>query len=323
MCHGGSMPNVFINFRGRDQAGYAALLDRELSDRFGAGAVFLSSRSIVPGADFVTEILANLRESKVLLAIIGPDWLMYGHPGGPDDIVGPDDTVDWVHREIAEALLDGVRVIPILVEGAPMPAEADLPKDIAGLSRRQYLRLHHRNIPYDIARILEEVGRFVPVPARNPAGHHVAAQGDLGLFRLVGPGAPICHIGVITGSIRYVRSAAIWVNSENTDMQMSRFTEFSISAIIRYWGADRDPAGRVLRDVIGEELAARVGEHRPVAPGAAFVTANPRTALEAIYFLAYTEAERDALHQVLITTPRLVRVSQPLSGVDLGHNDAS
>src|SRR5258706_2400272 len=102
MCHGGRMPNVFINFRGRDQAGYAALLDRELSDRFGASAVFLSSRSIVPGAVFVTEILANLRESKVLLAIIGPDWLMYGHTGGPED------TVDWVHREIAEALLDGV-----------------------------------------------------------------------------------------------------------------------------------------------------------------------------------------------------------------------
>jgi O-acetyl-ADP-ribose deacetylase (regulator of RNase III) len=265
------MPKVFINFRGRDHAGYAALLDRELSGRFGAGSVFLSSRSIVPGDDFVTQILSNVRNSTVLLAIIGPDWMAHGKDYGPIAFGG---TADWVHREIAEALAEGVRVIPVLVEGALMPAEGALPSDIAALSRCQYLRLHHRNIAHDISRILEEVGQFVPLPLRNPAGRPTAIQGEWGLFRLVEPHRSTCRIGVMTGTIRHVRSVAIWVNSENTDMVMPRFTEFSVSAIIRYLGARRDPSGRVLQDVVGEELAARVGTDRPVAACTAFVTGS-------------------------------------------------
>jgi transcriptional regulator with XRE-family HTH domain len=55
------------------------------------------------------------------------------------------------------------------------------------------------------------------------------------------------RIGIITGSIRHVRDADIGVNSENTDMQMSRFEEYTISAIIRYDGARRDSAGRCSR----------------------------------------------------------------------------
>lgn len=67
------MPTVFINFRGRDQAGFAALRGRELTEEFGRDAVVLSSRSIRPGDDFVAEILRSVRSCRVLLAIIGPD----------------------------------------------------------------------------------------------------------------------------------------------------------------------------------------------------------------------------------------------------------
>jgi DNA-binding SARP family transcriptional activator/O-acetyl-ADP-ribose deacetylase (regulator of RNase III) len=79
------------------------------------------------------------------------------------------------------------------------------------------------------------------------------------------------HLGIVTGPIEHVRFADVWVNSENTDLQMSRFTEFSISAIIRYYGARRDPAGSVLEDLIADELS-RAVQHTPVAPGTAVVT---------------------------------------------------
>lgn len=87
-------------------------------------------------------------------------------------------------------------------------------------------------------------------------------------------GAGDRRIGIITGSIRHVRDADIWVNSENTDMKMSRFEEYTISAIIRYDGARRDDAGHVIDDTIADELARKVAGGCPVAPGTAVTTGS-------------------------------------------------
>jgi O-acetyl-ADP-ribose deacetylase (regulator of RNase III) len=93
-------------------------------------------------------------------------------------------------------------------------------------------------------------------------------------FALMVPHATPCLIGVRPGPIERIHDVDIWVNSENTDMEMARFNEFSISSIIRYRGARRDAGGHVVDDVIADELARAVGGHRPVAPGAAFVTGS-------------------------------------------------
>jgi hypothetical protein len=279
------MPHVFINFRGRDQAGYAALLDRELTAEFGRDAVFLSSRSIAPGEDFVAKLLDLLSSCTVLLAVIGPDWMKFGsvraengvvetvddRGNGREEANASDYGDDWVRREIALALAQQTRVIPILVENAQMPKESQLPADIAALSRCQYLRLHHRNIKYDLARIIEVVSGLLPA-AVTRHGDEEATQSSPVTFALAQPAGTQCRVGVLGGSIRQVRSVDVWVNSENTDMEMSRYNEFTISAIIRYWAAQRDEAGAVVDDVVARELAERVGPRRPVAPGTVFVT---------------------------------------------------
>jgi hypothetical protein len=45
-------------------------------------------------------------------------------------------------------------------------------------------------------------------------------------------------ISIITGDIGKVKVADVWVNSENTNMEMSRYYEKSVSAVIRYMGAE-------------------------------------------------------------------------------------
>jgi hypothetical protein len=45
-------------------------------------------------------------------------------------------------------------------------------------------------------------------------------------------GAPGKEIGVITGDIQNIKEVDVWVNSENTNMQMSRPFERSISGTI-------------------------------------------------------------------------------------------
>jgi O-acetyl-ADP-ribose deacetylase (regulator of RNase III) len=80
------------------------------------------------------------------------------------------------------------------------------------------------------------------------------------------------RITLITGDIQKVKVADVWVNSENTNMQMSRFYERSISAIIRYLGAKRDNVGNVSEDVIANELAEVMGNNLYVQPATVIVT---------------------------------------------------
>jgi O-acetyl-ADP-ribose deacetylase (regulator of RNase III) len=66
-------------------------------------------------------------------------------------------------------------------------------------------------------------------------------------------------IGIVTGDIQNIKNVDIWVNSENTNMQMARHYDRSISGTIRYMGAKKDAAKRVTEDVIANELNAIVG----------------------------------------------------------------
>ncbi|GAC1436741.1 MAG: hypothetical protein NVSMB54_37410 [Ktedonobacteraceae bacterium] len=79
-------------------------------------------------------------------------------------------------------------------------------------------------------------------------------------------------IALITGRIEEVKIADIWVSSENTDMQMARFYDRSVSGIIRYFGAKRDASLNVVDDIVANELKNLIGTQRPVTPTAVFVT---------------------------------------------------
>jgi O-acetyl-ADP-ribose deacetylase (regulator of RNase III) len=83
--------------------------------------------------------------------------------------------------------------------------------------------------------------------------------------------APGKQIGYITGNMRNVNHVDIWVNSENTNMQMARHYEFSISATIRYEGATKDGNGYVVDDLIAKDLR-KVTRGRDCQPGTIMVT---------------------------------------------------
>jgi hypothetical protein len=106
----------------------------------------------------VERILRSVRTASVLVAIIGPTWLA-AEQGGRRRI---DDDADWVRREIAEAFAAQIPVVPILVDDAPRLSASDLPAEIEQLGRCQYLRLHHRNVQYDIKRLVDELTSLAP-----------------------------------------------------------------------------------------------------------------------------------------------------------------
>lgn len=79
-------------------------------------------------------------------------------------------------------------------------------------------------------------------------------------------------IGFITGDLASVIGIDVWVNSENTHMEMSRITEPTISATVRYLGAMKDDRGKIVRDVIADELSQLMGAETYVPSGHVLTT---------------------------------------------------
>ncbi|HSV67519.1 MAG TPA: tetratricopeptide repeat protein [Mycobacteriales bacterium] len=150
---------VFISYRGEDSYSYGALLHAELSRCFGPELVFLDSASIPAGADFVEHLLDRVRRARVVLSVIGTRWLAATGPNGGRRI---DDPADWIRRELVAAFAAGVRVVPVVTDGAQMPTEADLPGELAALGRCQFRRLRHRDAEADLARLVAELADLDP-----------------------------------------------------------------------------------------------------------------------------------------------------------------
>lgn len=78
------------------------------------------------------------------------------------------------------------------------------------------------------------------------------------------------RIGLVTGSIEQVYGVDVWVNSENTGLEMARTCDASVSALIRGLGAEKLPSGRIAKDWIQDELREKAPDGIP--PGAVLST---------------------------------------------------
>ena len=138
---------IYLSHR-RDDAGYAARIHDRLTQEFGLGAVFFDRAEILPGADWHAEIERAVLESTAFVAVMGPSWL--SPVSGKQDVGS-----DWTVAESALALERGMPIIPVLVGEATMPAETDLPREIAALSRRNALELHDHTFNRGLDRLVE------------------------------------------------------------------------------------------------------------------------------------------------------------------------
>ena len=148
------MPGVFISYRRDDTQGHAGSLARALGETVGSELVFLDTEDIVGGTDFPSVLRKAVESAHVLLAVIGKRWSTASNAGGERRL---DDKKDFVRQEISLALQQGIRVIPVLVEGARMPAEEDLPEDLMSLATCNALELSNSHWDEDIARLTDHI----------------------------------------------------------------------------------------------------------------------------------------------------------------------
>ena len=162
-------PQIFISYRRDDAAGYARAVNDELVRAFGAERVFIDVDDINAGQPFSDIIQRSVGDSAVLLALIGKRWR------GERDGAAPRvfDANDFVRQEVAAGLAKGLRVIPVLLDGAAMPEAAQLPPDLSALAGRNALELDNTRFAADMAHLVREVrgalGEPEPVASAQPS----------------------------------------------------------------------------------------------------------------------------------------------------------
>jgi len=145
---------VFISYRRDDAAGYAGRLEEALERRLGRGSAFRDIPDIRPGEDFVAAIRERLAHAQVVLVLIGTRWTGQ-QPSGARRI---DDERDLVRQEVQAALDSGVRVVPVLLPAATMPAEEDLPAPLRPLARRNALPISDAHWDAEVDRLVAGFG---------------------------------------------------------------------------------------------------------------------------------------------------------------------
>ncbi|MPV36319.1 toll/interleukin-1 receptor domain-containing protein [Georgenia subflava] len=164
---------IFISYRRSGAAGTAGRLYDTLANRFGDDHVFMDVDSIEPGEDF-TEVLARtLRRSRAMVVVIGPTWLDVRDSEGNRRLDDPD---DFVRMEVEHALSAGLKVLPVLVEGATMPTADQLPGPMRKLAARQAIEISPTRYSYDAGRL---VAALAPKPSGHPSRRMLAAAGTV------------------------------------------------------------------------------------------------------------------------------------------------
>ena len=161
------MDGIFISYRRDDSAGYAGRLYDRLIPHFGAHRVFMDVEGIELGTDFVAAIEEAVGSCRVLIVIIGDEWLKTTDAAGRRRLEDPH---DFIRLETVTALQRGIRVVPVLVGGAFMPRADELPDDLKPLARRQAIEISHKQweaTTAELIRALEAI--LAPAGATDPA----------------------------------------------------------------------------------------------------------------------------------------------------------
>lgn len=146
--------NVFLSYRRSDTQDFVGRLADQLRDAPGIGDLFLDVEEIDAGEDFQKRIEKGLEECGVALIVIGRDWRGETSSGGAARIF---EDGDFVRMEVRQALKSEARVLPVLANGAFMPAPSALPADIQRITALNGVSVRHGDFERDVDHLLDVI----------------------------------------------------------------------------------------------------------------------------------------------------------------------
>jgi hypothetical protein len=119
------MADIFISYRRKDSGWATTWIADQLAQQYD---VFFDRDDIDYGDQFPAAISRALKECRVFLAIIGPEW------DSADNLKRLQEDKDWVRQEIQTALdRKGVRTVPVLLDREKLPLEDAVPEKLRSL----------------------------------------------------------------------------------------------------------------------------------------------------------------------------------------------
>ena len=177
-------PRIFISYRRTDSGGYADQLLKALRNHYGTRSLFLDHATIEGGVEFEAELNAQLKNAQVVLAVIGPDWVAVEKDGERR----LNDPKDWVRRELVASLeRRAARVIPVLVGGATLPDEGDVPDVLRPMLQRQQRTVRPDRFDDDVKNLIGTIGGWRTIPRYVLAVGAVTLATAIGLILAFGP----------------------------------------------------------------------------------------------------------------------------------------
>ena len=150
------MARIIISYRRSDTDAIAGRIRDRLADCYGEDSVFMDIDSIPVGTDFREHIQEAMRSNDILLAIIGSKWLGVNENGTARIA----DETDPVRIEVETALQRNIPVVPVLINGAPMPKPSELPETLHGFA---YRNAAHVAVGVDFHQHMERLIRSMDV----------------------------------------------------------------------------------------------------------------------------------------------------------------
>jgi len=162
------LKKVFICYRRDDSAGYAGWLRESLLRYLPAEWVFRDIESVSTGL-YQRQVSTRLAECDVVLVLIGPQWLSAARGDGTRRL---DELDDHVRIEIRSALSlaqgdASKRIVPIQLDGAPLPKVHELPEDLRDLLRWQSLEMGSANMQSAVEKLVREIAGSISVTATS------------------------------------------------------------------------------------------------------------------------------------------------------------
>jgi len=180
------MTGIFISYRRKENKAHARLVFQDLRRRY-RRRVFMDVDGLQAGERFRHRISRQLDGCTVLLALMGPQWAQVRDD--KSGVVRLFDARDYVRMEIARALHRGITVIPVLIDGAVMPQESELPPDLHPLLERHAFALDlDQDFDAGMEKLADAVQASMPADLRVPGWVKYAVS-----VTLIGAGLGYAH----------------------------------------------------------------------------------------------------------------------------------
>ncbi|MBC8170374.1 MAG: SUMF1/EgtB/PvdO family nonheme iron enzyme [Anaerolineae bacterium] len=189
MSNNPASPKVFISYRRADTQHIAGRINDIMEKKLGAETVFQDVEDLHPGIVWKDALSKAVADCEVMLVVIGKQWLnIADERDGSRRLDNPE---DWVRFEVETALrLPQIRVIPVLVNGASLPSQQELPAALMRLTEHQIFELR------DGASFKRDVEALIDGLGINPLPHDLVTPPPMDLR----PSPPLATGGRFPGT---------------------------------------------------------------------------------------------------------------------------